>query len=173
MTKSEANFLSAEDLATLDSTVFPLEARPDLVREGPDGRILFSEKGRQFYTAAFRLAGIAVDLPAIRTTKELHAEVLRASAALCAEADAGMRRELDAGRIPVQRRSDGRFAALRGLTWFRLGSVEMPRKSVETAGDQRKADSTLRSSLVAGWSSFQRLERLPVQILCRQCPKNW
>ena len=36
---------------------------------------------------------------------DLHAEVLRASAALCAEADAGMRVELDAGRIPIQRRA--------------------------------------------------------------------
>ena len=106
LTKAETNtnLLSAEDLAVLDSTVFPLGARPDLVRECPDGRILLSEKGRQFYAAAFQRAGIAVNLEVIWTRKELHEAVMTASAALCAEADAGMRRELDAGRIPIQRR---------------------------------------------------------------------
>jgi hypothetical protein len=104
MAKTEASLLNEEDLAVLDSTVFPLDARPDLVRGGPDGRLLISEKGRQFYTAAFRRAGIVVNLAEIRTRKDLHAKVMAASAALCAEADAGMRVELDAGRIPIQRR---------------------------------------------------------------------
>jgi hypothetical protein len=45
-----------------------------------------------------------VNLAEIRTRKDLHAKVMAASAALCAEADAGMRVELDAGRIPIQRR---------------------------------------------------------------------
>ena len=40
----------------------------------------------------------------VLTRSDLHAEVMAASAALCVEADAGMRRELDAGRIPMQRR---------------------------------------------------------------------
>lgn len=104
MTKTETNLLSAEDLDVLDSTVFALEARPARVRDGPNGLLLFSAKGVQFYTAAFRLAGVSVDLAAMRTRKDLQAEILRASAALCVEADAGMRRELAAGRIPVQRR---------------------------------------------------------------------
>jgi len=104
MTKTETNLLNDGDLAVLDSTVFPLDARPDLVREGPDGRILFSVKGRQFYTAAFRRAGVPVDLEAILTRRDLHAEILRASTALCVEADAELRLELNAGRIPVQRR---------------------------------------------------------------------
>lgn len=45
-----------------------------------------------------------MDLAAIRARKDLHAEVMRGSEALCVEADAGMLRELGAGRIPAQRR---------------------------------------------------------------------
>lgn len=108
MNDSSNNLLNMEDLATLDSTVFPLEARQDLVREGPHGSILFTERGVRLYTAAFRRAGIAVNWAAIRTRSDLHAMVMAASAALCAEADAGMRRELDAGRISVQRRESVR-----------------------------------------------------------------
>lgn len=78
------------------------------MREGSEGRLLLSEKGKQFYAVAYRRAGVSVDLAAMRTQKDLQAEVLRASAALCAEADAGMRVELDAGRIPVQRRESVR-----------------------------------------------------------------
>ena len=71
MTKTEANLLSAEDLDVLDSTVFPLHARPDLVREGPDGFCLFSERGVQFYAAVFKRAGMSVDFESIRTAKDL------------------------------------------------------------------------------------------------------
>lgn len=67
MIAAATNLLSPEEgLATLDSTVFPLEARPDLICDGPDGRLLISKKGRQFYTAAFRRGGIVVDFASIR-----------------------------------------------------------------------------------------------------------
>ena len=90
MNDSSNNLLNMEDLATLDSTVFPLEARQDLVREGPHGSILLTERGVRFYTAAFRRAGIAVNWTAIRTRSDLHAMVMAASAALCAEAVGAM-----------------------------------------------------------------------------------
>jgi hypothetical protein len=108
MNNSPDDLLKMENLATLGSAVFPFEARPDLVREGPDGFLLFSAKGRQFYATAFRRAEIAVDLPTTRTRKNLQAAILRASAALCVDADEGMRVELDAGRIPVQPRESVR-----------------------------------------------------------------
>jgi hypothetical protein len=104
MAGTEANLPSAKDLAVVDPTVFPLEVRPDLAREASDGLLLLSARGVQFYTTAFRRAGVSVDLAVIRTKSELHIEVMRASGALCVEADAGMRVELDAGRIPAQGR---------------------------------------------------------------------
>lgn len=102
MTKKSINLLSESDLEYISAGSIPMGPRPDLVDQMADGRVIFTIKGAQFYTALMASYGINRNLNEISTWADF-LDFRRAMLQLRAgRIHADLEQDLNAGRIPAQ-----------------------------------------------------------------------
>lgn len=97
---SASNLLSADDLDLIAMKGAPFEPRDDLAVRGPDGQVLLTLKGRQFYSHSCTRHGVSIDLTKVTTVAAL-GELEDALIDKAHEAnEAELLRMLDAGEVP-------------------------------------------------------------------------
>ena len=97
--------MNSEDLAIIRSDGVPVEPDSRFVLVGPDGRVRFTDRGRQLYRVSMLMYGLAPDpVDNVRTLSDLREVSLKIKGARLILLSDETEREAHSGRIPARSR---------------------------------------------------------------------